>query len=201
MSKHISLGKSSIGEHHTKESFLEYGSINTSGLEVPQDDVEKIKEALNLLGVDIWEISTEGFGGKSIEKSPLLQEWEDRKISDREAHHAEMRKLLEEFNNLPEILGTWKFGSVEVILKRGNAEYKPGYSSSLIGWVHHEINLDGKAYQVWLSEYISKDGKVLRKRFLQNNPGIKEQDAESLLAVLPMILKARTDVTRKYHIK
>lgn len=202
MSKYVSLGKSSIGEHYTKDEWLKHGSINTSGLEVPQDDVEKIKESLNLLGVDLWEISNKGFGEPAIEKSPLILEWEARKKADREEHTKKMNALVEEYNKLPEILNRWKFGdNVEIVLKRGNGEYRPGYSSSIISWVHTEAYLFGKEYRLWISNYVTSDGKLKRKQFMKDYSDLSVLTAESILTAIPEILEARSHIIRKYNIR
>lgn len=157
-----------ISSHYYDDFNKEWRIGSYMGVKVYQSDIEKVKQALDLLGIKAWRIQTsEGFG-TDIEISPLVKEVERRQKEESDKHNAKMRKLASEFNKLPNILKTWKFRDIIIVLKRGEAKYDPSQSRHVNAAVEYRIKFKKSGdYYFNPKEWITSDGKVQKKKFFE----------------------------------
>jgi len=183
------------------------------GFEVEVDNIEKIKQALQLLNIEAWEICEKGLGGKVLERSQLLIDQEARLNKARDEHNAKMIQLNEEITNLPSILQTWQFGDFTIELKRSPAEYDPNYSSKLRVSLTFQLSRANKPIRdhFFPTDYITSDGKVQSKKFLTDFGHIindrdlaltkaGEEIAKAMLEKLKEMKETREKFKSKYQL-
>ena len=185
MAKHVYVGEVQ------RDTFLGTRVSSMSGFRTQQDDLQVIKQALELLKIEAWEIrSDEGAFGTVLEAAPIIKELADAEKKKKEAYNAEMEQLRDKFNKLPMILETYDFGKTKIFIERAEATYNPSWSSKLRASVNTTIQVEGgEKRDFWLSDYLSEDGKVLRKKFQQNykHYGIPESEIEEIISRLKEI--------------
>lgn len=203
MSKQISVEY--IKQSH-EEEFLEYGSLYTTGMKVPQDNVEEIEKALVTLGFNIWEIKEDtGISGTRIKASPLLIKWEQRRQEERDEHNAAMLKAVEEFNAHEKIFAVWEIGGYTVKVEKSSdnpVEYKPAYSSRIHSSVSvHIYDPEGKPVEINLSNYVTSSGSIQRKKFSEHYPDFSAEIAERLLKQTSEFYEERNKVRNRYNLR
>jgi len=168
-------------------------------VEVGQNDVEKIKQALTLLEVEAWEIRDDK--DSTVEKSPLLIEYERKLQQERQEREEKLKKLTEEFNSLPRVLHNWEFpGEVEIYLERSDGEYDIKKAWHVLAFISTKMRIRDKVYDFYLSDYISADGKVLRKKFFRDWGCYKSPEISlyEMAKAIPQIEEIRKHYYNKY---
>ena len=165
-----------VGEAYGYEGKLHGANFNHTGIKLP---IEKIRAIIEIWGGDVWEIHkyakrkyTTGAGyyyddvRNECEASPRWKAYLDEQQAERDEYDAEMRSLVEKFNALPEELEELKVmeGLTFKLVKSGKAVYDRGWSSKMreggVQWM-----LNGQEFSLW--GYITDDGRVLRKKFIE----------------------------------
>lgn len=191
----------------TKE--LEAGS-NYTCIRTYTDDIESVKQALNLMGIEVWYIKKGDAFGEEVEASPLVNKTRQAEEEARNKYDKQMTELCKELNSLPRIVKTWYFGGIKVVLVRPDkAEYVPSYSSKLRGTFGIEIYIGENQVEdnFWLTEYITEDGKIQRKKFYNNlrRHGLEEyakadfDGIEEFVNNLKQIKEVKDQYRRKYR--
>jgi len=176
--------------------------------DVMVDNVEQIKNALKLLNIEIFEIKQfseeDSYRGEIVERSQILDEIDKEHKKKSEDYNANMKRMCNEYNDLPEVLEKWTFGEVEIRLMRGNIHYKPGYSSRNQGGPSFDIYINGKRFSegFWLGNFIYSDGRRTRRTaFVEayaRRFGVLV--ANQISSNLLMMYKTREEIRKKYRI-
>lgn len=151
----------------TKE---ELAGNSFTGVTVYTDNIQDIIKAMELLGIKAFYIKTEGLGGQCLYVSPLVEKTEAKYKAERDVYNIAHQKLVETFNKEPIQLRAWQFGDFSVILERGEAKFDPSFSSHIQASLQLKLLRVNKVIRDWFNvlEYITDDGKIQKKKFLEN---------------------------------
>jgi len=154
---------------------------------IPTEDVENIKKAMQLLGLDDMCIIKNG--DTILYKHPKITELENKETAEREAYYTAMRATAENLNKEPTNIKTWQFadGYQISIVREGTASLDLKMSAGRLSHcaIRQHFTKDGvdvsNTYYFEASRYISENGKILRKSFLSWHREIPEDVANAIV--------------------
>jgi len=167
---HISIG-SVTTDWETKEKLA--GNWYT-GISIETTNLDNVLKAMELLGIEVFIVSEgeSSLSANEIYISPLVSKTRQIEKSKKDEYDQQMKTLCKELNSLPRIVKTWYFGAaIKVVLVRPEkSEYNPTRSSKLLGSFGIEIYIGEKQVDdnFWLTDYITEDGKIQKKKFYEN---------------------------------
>ena len=139
-----------------------------------QGTLEQIKEVIKILDIDCYQIEKfpdeDHFSfGEVVEQTQDIINWHNEMKDRREKHNAAMLAKVERINKLPKTFEFKTYGISKLTFKRNEAFFSPTQSSRIIGG---EIGLqketNGRTNDIWLYQYVSKNGRLLKKSFKES---------------------------------
>lgn len=123
-------------------------------------------------GYEIWEVERVEDGstwrGEVVSTCGILVEYRKKKAQDREDYDKAQKKLVRKLNKLPKKTTIYNKDGIKIVGVRSTASYERSYSRNIqTGYESITYTLDGEEFKGdRLNDYMSKDGKVLKARFL-----------------------------------
>ena len=171
---------------------------NVESLRLRANTIAQAKEILKIAGVTIYQIFDttihEGFDGKLVFESPEITEWKEKKEEERKRVKKRQEEKVIKINALPEIFPIKVEGGYWV--KRAEATFRSGYSHRIQWGLTIEKQKGNFSEMVGLYNYVTRDGKLLKKRITEEL-GINEKDAREILRTQREVRKQIEEIINK----
>lgn len=137
---------------------------------------------------------------KNLENIKEISKQQENKI---EIENLEFKRRQEErskmINDLPKTLSIHPIVDGVLFLELQECSYEPNYSSSIRGGCYNLKWKNSNGRSLWIDDYISKDGKMLIKRFINETQRefgniFYENNAKKILTIL---CEAKKDANRR----